>query len=40
MGYRRPSYLARLERIDTDSRTLRSLEQVIPQGEPYFSDYF
>lgn len=40
MGYRRPSYLAKLERLSTDKKTLRSLEQLIPQGEPYFSDYF
>lgn len=40
MGYRRPSYLARIERLETDTQTLRSLEQLISQGEPYFSDYF
>lgn len=40
MGYRRPSYLARIERLRTDRRTLRLLEEIIPDGQPYFSDYF
>ncbi|MCW7752617.1 GNAT family N-acetyltransferase [Desulfobotulus sp. H1] len=40
MGYKRPSYLASIERLRTDPRTLRSLEQLIPQAAPYFSDYF
>lgn len=40
MGYKRPSYLARIERLHTDRRTLRLLEEMIPDGQPYFSDYF
>ena len=40
MGYKRPSYLARIERLHTDKRTLRLLEEIIPDGQPYFSDYF
>lgn len=40
MGYRRPSYLAKIERLHTDRRTLRLLEEIIPDGQPYFSDYF
>ncbi|TYT75683.1 GNAT family N-acetyltransferase [Desulfobotulus mexicanus] len=40
MGYKRPSYLASIERLQTDPKTLRILEQLIPQATPYFSDYF
>ena len=40
MSYRRPSYLARIERIKTDRQTLRMLESIIPEEQPYFSDYF
>ena len=40
MGYKRPSYLARIERLRTDKRTLRLLEEIIPDTQPYFSDYF
>lgn len=40
MSYRRPSYLYRIERIQTDLETLRTLERIIPDQEPYFSDYF
>lgn len=40
MGYKRPTYLAKIERIRTDRRTLRLLEEIIPDGQPYFSDYF
>lgn len=40
MSYRRPSYLAKIERLTTDSRTLRLLENIIPDQQPYFSDYF
>ncbi|MDU1887470.1 MAG: sterol carrier protein domain-containing protein, partial [Enterococcus faecalis] len=40
MNYRRPSYLHRIERIDTDKETLNSLERIFPDQEAYFSDYF
>lgn len=40
MGYKRPTYLAKIERLHTDRRTLRLLEEIIPDGQPYFSDYF
>ena len=40
MNYRRASYLSRIERLTTDKRTLRTLEQIIPDTEAYFSDYF
>ncbi|MDD2954864.1 MAG: GNAT family N-acetyltransferase [Oscillospiraceae bacterium] len=40
MSYRRPSYLARIERLHAAPRTVKLLEQVIPSEQPYFSDYF
>lgn len=40
MNYRRPTYLHRIERIDTDKETLNSLERILPDQEAYFSDYF
>ena len=40
MNYRRPAYLARIERLHTDSDTLQLLETIIPDIEAYFGDYF
>lgn len=40
MGYRRPEYFANIERLKTDQKTLHSLEDIIPEGQAYFSDYF
>jgi predicted acetyltransferase len=40
MNYRRPAYLARIERLQTDADTLRLLETIIPDMEAYFGDYF
>lgn len=40
MNYRRPSYLSRIERLETDKETLHSLERILPDQEAYFSDYF
>ncbi|MGM0201392.1 GNAT family N-acetyltransferase [Enterococcus sp. AZ046] len=40
MNYRRPAYLERVERLNTDSETLALLESIIPDMEAYFSDYF
>lgn len=40
MSYRRPSYLARIERLKGVPAAIRLLEAVIPSDEPYFSDYF
>lgn len=40
MSYRRPSYFAGIERLDTDRRTLQALNNIIPDQQPYFSDYF
>lgn len=40
MNYRRPAYLERVERLNTDSETLALLESIIPDMEAYFRDYF
>ena len=40
MSYRRPSYLAKIERLKADRKTLKNLENIIPMEQPYFSDYF
>lgn len=40
MSYRSPSYLHKIERLKTDKRTLRLLQEIIPDTRPYFSDYF
>ncbi len=40
MRYRAASYLAGLERIQTDPETILMLESIIPNQQPYFSDYF
>ncbi|QCA27917.1 GNAT family N-acetyltransferase [Vagococcus xieshaowenii] len=40
MNYRRAAYLHRIERIETDKETIRSLERIIPDMPAYFSDYF
>lgn len=40
MSYKSPAYLHKVERLRTDPRTLRLLEEIIPGRQPYFSDYF
>jgi predicted acetyltransferase len=40
MSYKRPSYLSRIERLQTDPATLSMLERIIPSEAPCFSDYF
>lgn len=40
MGYKRPTYLARIGRIQSDEGTIDLLERLIKQEHPYFSDYF
>lgn len=40
MSYKSPSYLHKIERLKTDKRTLRSLRNIIPNDQIYFSDYF
>jgi Predicted acetyltransferase involved in intracellular survival and related acetyltransferases len=40
MSYKRPAYLYKTERLKTDRQTIRLLEEIIPDQQPYFSDYF
>ena len=40
MSYRRPSFFAGIERLQTDRGTLQLLNNIIPDQSPYFSDYF
>ncbi|MBQ7486402.1 MAG: GNAT family N-acetyltransferase [Clostridia bacterium] len=39
-GYRRPTYLRRIERLQADDEAVRILEDILPIDQPYFSDYF
>lgn len=39
-GYKRPTYLRRVERLDASDDAVRILEDIIPIEQPYFSDYF
>ena len=40
MGYKRPTYLRRVERLQAGDEAIRILEDIIPIEQPYFSDYF
>ena len=40
MGYKRPTYLYRNDRLDMEYYWVRILEQLIHHDKPYFSDYF
>lgn len=40
MGYKRPSYLRRIEKITATNEAIDLLEDIIPVEQPYFSDYF
>ena len=40
MSYRSPSYFYKIERLKTSFKMLRTLEDIIPDEQPYFSDYF
>ncbi|MEK8129295.1 GNAT family N-acetyltransferase [Paenibacillus filicis] len=40
MGYKRPSYLARIGRLKANEAAVEVLEQWIRRQHPYFSDYF
>lgn len=39
-GYKRPTYLRRVERLRAGDNAVRILEDIIPIEQPYFSDYF
>ncbi len=40
LGYKRPLYLRQIGRFEADDKTIDILEEVIPEGKAYFSDYF
>lgn len=40
MSYKRPSYLAKIERLKASRKAIRILESIIPMETPYYSDYF
>lgn len=40
LGYKRPTYLARIGRLHADEDTVALLERLIGREQPYFSDYF
>lgn len=40
LGYKRPKYLNRVEKINAPSNVIKFLEKVIPLEQAYFSDYF
>lgn len=40
MGYKRPKYLNRMEKINVSKNAIKLLEKVIPLEQAYFSDYF
>lgn len=40
MSYRRPTFLLDAERLETSAKTLEMLESIIPDKQPYFSDFF
>ncbi|MCK1992936.1 GNAT family N-acetyltransferase [Peribacillus muralis] len=40
LGYKRPSYLAAIDRFTGDEQTVDILESLIERQTPYFSDYF
>lgn len=40
LGYRRPLYLKRIERLQASKTAIKWLEKIIPREQPCFSDYF
>lgn len=40
LGYKRPKYLEKIERLKGDRNTIQLLEDIIPVGIPTFMDYF
>ncbi len=40
LGYKLPSYLYAIERLTADAETITLLDNIIPKGKPYISDYF
>lgn len=40
LGYKRPLYLRQIGRFEADNEAIDVLEELIPEGKAYFSDYF
>ncbi len=40
LGYKRPMYLKNIGRLETDLEVIEILEELLPEGKAYFSDYF
>ncbi|GGG31461.1 hypothetical protein GCM10007425_27590 [Lysinibacillus alkalisoli] len=40
LGYKRPSYLEKVERLQGNAMAIGLLEDIIPIGIPTFIDYF
>ncbi len=40
LGYKRPLYLRQIGRLDANDQAIDILEEIIPEGKAYFSDYF
>ncbi|RDU66797.1 GNAT family N-acetyltransferase [Helicobacter didelphidarum] len=40
LGYKRPLYLREIGRLNTNDHIINLLEEILPEGKAYFSDYF
>lgn len=40
LGYKRPLYLKHIGRLNASARAIDVLEEILPEGKAYFSDYF
>lgn len=40
LGYKRPLYLRSIGRLEADDEGINLLEEILPEGKAYFSDYF
>ncbi|CAM3331895.1 GNAT family N-acetyltransferase [Helicobacter labetoulli] len=40
LGYKRPLYLRSINRLQANDESIDKLEEILPEGKAYFSDYF
>ncbi|TLD96061.1 GNAT family N-acetyltransferase [Helicobacter jaachi] len=40
LGYKRPLYLRSIGRLEASDNAINKLEEILPEGKAYFSDYF
>lgn len=40
LGYKRPLYLRQIGRLEASDEAINLLEEILPEGKAYFSDYF